>query len=270
MIFLQFPSCTCGCRMTIHQPRILPTYYFFDPISILPSWSRTIDFKVKLPDAEFGELEVETVGSYGRSGNPLTNNEQSFVHEIEYGFTNFWKSGLEFETGRDPAPDDHFMFNQVTWENWLVLGERGQYWIDAALFVEYGRVTTANSPDEIKFGPLLCKEIGPTIDTVNLFLAKEIGRFSSSDPVSFSYAWETRIATRWIIEPGFQAYGEPGPLGHFASIGQQDHRIGPQLFGAVHDLGPGTLKFNGGILFGLTPAVPRQTLRWQLEDEVHF
>ena len=31
-----------------------------------------------------------------------------------------------------------------------------------------------------------------------------------------------------------------------------------------------TLKFNGGILFGLTPAVPRQTLRWQLEYEVHF
>ena len=29
-IFLQnicgkFPSCTCGCRITIHQPRILPT-----------------------------------------------------------------------------------------------------------------------------------------------------------------------------------------------------------------------------------------------------
>jgi hypothetical protein len=35
------------------------------------------DFKVKQPDAEFGEFEVETVGSYGRSGNPDTNNEQS-------------------------------------------------------------------------------------------------------------------------------------------------------------------------------------------------
>jgi hypothetical protein len=32
----------------------------------------------------------------------------------------------------------------------------------------------------------------------------------------------------------------------------------------------GTLKFNGGILFSLTLAVPRQTLRWQLEYEVHF
>jgi hypothetical protein len=62
------------------------------------------DFKVKLPDAEPGEFEVETVGSYGRSSNPATNNEQSFVHEIEYGFNNFWKSGLEFETGRDPGP----------------------------------------------------------------------------------------------------------------------------------------------------------------------
>jgi hypothetical protein len=228
------------------------------------------DFKVKLPDAEFGELEVETVGSYGRSGDPLTNNEQNFVHEIEYGFTNFWKSGLEFETGRDPGPDNHFMFNQVTWENWLVLGERGQYWLDAALFAEYGRVTTTNSPDEIKFGPLLRKQIGPTINTVNLFLAKEIGGFSSGDSVRFSYAWETRIATGWIIEPGFQAYGEPGPLGQFASINQQDHRIGPQLFGVVHDLGPGTLKYNGGILFGLTAAVPQQTLRWQLEYEIHF
>jgi len=43
------------------------------------------DFKVKLPDAEFGEFEIETVGNYGRSGNPALNNEQSFVHEFEYG-----------------------------------------------------------------------------------------------------------------------------------------------------------------------------------------
>jgi hypothetical protein len=33
---------------------------------------------------------------------------------------------------------------------------------------------------------------------------------------------------------------------HHRRIGQQDHCIGPQLFGAVRDPGPGTLKFNGG------------------------
>jgi hypothetical protein len=228
------------------------------------------DLKVKLPDAEPGELEVETVGSYGRSSNPATNNEQSFVHEIEYGFNNFWKSGLEFETGRDPGPGNHLKFNQITWENWLVFGERGQYWLDPAFFIEYGHATLAKTPDEIKFGPLLRKEIGPTINTVNLFLAKEIGQFAGTGRMNFSYAWETRIVTGWIIEPGIQAYGEPGPIGHFAPISEQDHRIGPQLFGAVHELGPGTLKFNAGILFGLTPATPRQTFRWQAEYEIHF
>jgi hypothetical protein len=228
------------------------------------------DFKVKQPDAEYGELEVETVGSYGRSGSPATNNEQSFVHEIEYGFTNFWKSGLEFETGRDPGPGNHFKFNQITWENWLVFGERGQYWLDSAFFIEYGHGTIAQTPDELKFGPLLRKQVGPTINTVNLFLAKEVGQFAGTGRMSFSYAWETRIATGSIIEPGFQAYGEPGPIGNFAPISEQDHRIGPQIFGAIHELGPGTLKFNAGILFGLTPAIPRQAFRWHAEYEIHF
>ena len=78
------------------------------------------------------------------------------------------------------------------------------------------------------------------------------------------------MALGTVVEPGIQAYGEPGAFGHFAPASQQDHRIGPQLFTEIHNLGPGTLKMNGGVLFGLTPATPRQTWRWQLEYEVHF
>jgi len=47
------------------------------------------DFKVKPPDAEAGEFEIETVGSYGRSDNPDTNDEHSFVHELDYGVNNW-------------------------------------------------------------------------------------------------------------------------------------------------------------------------------------
>jgi hypothetical protein len=227
------------------------------------------DFKVKLPDAEAGEFEIETVGSYGRSGNPATNNEQSFVHELEYGVNNWWRTGLEFETGRDPGPGNHLKFNQMTWENWLVLGERGQYWVDAALFAEYGHGMLANTPDEVTAGPIFRKEFLGAANTVNLFFEKEIGSFASGH-TNFSYAWETRLMTGWLLEPGFQAYGQPGPVGHFVSLSEQDHRIGPQVFGEIHDLGPATLHFNGGVLFGLTPAAPRQTFRWQLEYELHL
>lgn len=228
------------------------------------------DFKVKQPDAETGEFELETVGNYGRSGDPLTDNQQSFVHELEYGVNNWWRTGLEFETNRDAGPGNHLKFDAMTWENWIVFGERGQYWLDAAWFAEYSHGMLNQTPDEVTFGPLLRKEIGPTVNTVNLLLTKEVGPYASTGRASFSYAWETRIQTGWPIDPGFQAYGQPGAFGHFAPISQQDHRIGPQLFTEIHDLGPGTLKANAGILFGLTPATPRQTFRWQLEYEVHF
>src|SRR5215475_8830069 len=157
---------------------------------LLFNWSARADFKVKLPEVNPGEFELETVGSYGRSGNPLTDNEQSFVHELEYGFSNFYKSGLEFETDRPPGPGNHLKFDALTWENWLVFGEPGQYWLDPALFAEYSHGILNGSPDEIKFGPLLRKQIGPTINTVNLFLAKEVGPFAADGRMSFSYAWE--------------------------------------------------------------------------------
>jgi hypothetical protein len=237
-------------------------------IAAAPSASLA-DFKVKQPDAEFGELELEAVGNYGQSGNPATNNEQSFVHEMEYGVTNFWRTGFELETEREAGPGNHLKINQVTWENWFVLGERGQYWVDPAFFIEYGRATLNGVPDEITFGPILRKEIWGTSNTVNLFFEKEVGP-AAAGQTNFLYAWETRFLTGWLLEPGFQAYGQPGPVGHFAPISQQDHRAGPQVFGEVHNIGPGTLKFNGGVLFGLTPAAPRHTLRWQAEYEIHF
>jgi hypothetical protein len=237
-------------------------------VAVVPNtaWA---DFKVKLPDAEAGEFELETVGSYGRSGNPDTDNEQLFVHELEYGVNDWWRTGLEFETGRNPGPGNHLKFNQLTWENWFVLGERGQYWLDAALFAEYGHAMLAHTPDEITVGPILRKEFLGTANTVNLFFSKDIGP-NASGHTNFSYAVETRFLTGWIVEPGFQAYGQPGPVGNFAPVSEQDHRIGPQLFADIHDFGPGTLHVNGGILFGLTPAAPRQTFRWQLEYEIHF
>jgi hypothetical protein len=50
----------------------------------------------------------------------------------------------------------------------------------------------------------------------------------------------------------------------------QDNRIGPELFGTVANIRPGSLKWNAGLLFGLTSASPRETIRRQLEYEIHF
>ncbi len=125
---------------------------------------------------------------------------------------------------------------------------------------------SSGAPNETTFGPILRKEIGPTIhETINLFVEKDIGGSSSGRPV-FTYAVETRLALGTIIEPGIQVYGTPGEFGHFSPISQQDHRAGPQLLKRPKFIlsAPERWKWNGGVLFRTGPRrAPRNTLRWQ-------
>lgn len=227
------------------------------------------DFKVWYPDAEPGETALETIGSYGQDSRKAFDSEQSYTIEIERGVNDWWRTELEFEFNRPPGAGQKLRFNQLTTENVFQFTPRGEYWLDAGMYWEFGKALVGHAPDETTFGPLLRKQIGPTIDTLNLFIEKDVGPFSEGRPY-LQYAWETRLALGWPVEPAIQLYGAPGPLFHFAKLSEQDQRIGPQLFGSWHNLGPGTLKFNAGLLFGLTPASPRRTVRWQFEYELHF
>src|SRR5271169_927321 len=227
------------------------------------------DFKVQYPDAETGEFAIEPIGDIGHDPLAAHSGELSSAQEFEYGVNSFWRTELELEQERDAGPGESIHFSQVTWENIFQFTERGQHWADSGFFAEFGRSTLRDSPSETTFGPIFRKEILGTINTVNLFMEKDIGANASSRP-SFLYAWETRIALGTPIEPGFQAYGQPSSFPEFNSGWPQDNRIGPQLFGTISNIGPGTLKWNGGVLFGIRPWAPLVTWRWQAEYEIHF
>jgi hypothetical protein len=236
------------------------------------------DFKVWTPDVNKGELAVEHVGDFGSDSNPDKSGEQSYTAEFEYGVTRWWQSELEFEFEREPGSGSGqaTRFTQFTSENLFQFTERGEYWLDAGFFAEYGHGTLKGSVDEATFGPVLRKDFWGLSNSINLFVEKDLGA-RAAGRAQFLYAWETRIdawvvtfGRRFAVEPGFQYYGQPGQFGHFARWGDQDNRAGPQLFGKIFNIGPGTLEWNAGVLFGLTAAVPAITPRWQLEYEIHF
>jgi hypothetical protein len=227
------------------------------------------DFKVRMPDANPGEKAIEPLGDYGHDPNPAHSGELSSVQELEYGVNGFWRTELEFEQNRDAGPGQSLNFNQITSENFFQFTERGEYWLDAGFFAEFGRSIFRGNPSEFTVGPMFRKEIFGTINTVNLFIQKEVGPSSSAQPF-FLWAWETRLALGTPIEPGFQAYGNPSAFEGFNSHWPQDNRIGPQLFGDISNIGPGTLHWNAGVLFGVGSAAPRETIRWQFEYEIHF
>lgn len=224
-------------------------------------------FKVFQPDAEPGETELETFGDYAHDPIAARSGKLSSVQELEYGVNRFWRLGLELELERESGPGESVKLDSIGAESVFQFSDRGRYWADSGFFVEFEK-STLGGPGEVTFGPIFRKEAFGTINTVNLFLNKDIGPHVSGRP-GFRYAWETRFAFGTPIEPGFQAYGRPSGFEGFDSGWPIDNRMGPQLFGTFK-LGPGRVKWNGGILFGLTSASPKQTLRWQVEYEIRF
>jgi hypothetical protein len=107
---------------------------------LLAGWSTArADFKVWTPDVNLGELAIEHVGDAGYDPNHDRSGEQSYTAEIEYGVTSWWQTELEFEFERDPGPGQGTYFSQLTSENLFQLTQRGEYWLDAGCFAEYGR-----------------------------------------------------------------------------------------------------------------------------------
>ena len=249
--------------------RCISTFVIGAALTLATVVPAAADFKVRTPDANPAEISIEPLGDYGHDPNPAHSGELGLTQELEYGVNGFWRTELEFEQNRDAGPGQSLNFSQATSENFFVFTERGQYWLDPGVFAEFGKATIRGNPNEFTLGPMFRKEILGTINTVNLFIQKEVGPNSSQQPF-FVYAWEMRLALGTPIEPGFQAYGNPSGFEGFNSHWPQDNRIGPQVFGVVSNIGPGTLKWNAGVLFGVGSAAPRQTIRWQLEYEIHF
>ena len=111
------------------------------------------DFKVWLPDVNYGELAIESVGDIGFDPHADRSGEQSYTAEFEYGVTHWWQTELELEFERDPGPGQATYFNQVTSENLFQFTQRGEYWLDAGFFAEYGISTLKGDPNEFTAGP---------------------------------------------------------------------------------------------------------------------
>lgn len=233
------------------------------------------DFKVWRPDVQYGAFEVETVGDAAFDRDARLRGERSNTVEVEYGVTSWWLTEVEAEFNRGPGPRQATYFNQLTSENLFAFTERGERWIDVGLFAEYGQALQRGQPSEITIGPVLRKDIGEVSNSLNLFLTRDFGGAGVVRPtpiVAFETrfeGWTAQLSDRVIAAPGLQFYGQHGEQTPPRAWDMRDQRVGPQFFGKVFNVGPGTLEWNGGVLVGLTPDTPRWTVRWQLEYEFH-
>ena len=237
------------------------------------------DYHVVSPyEIDLGELEIEHNGDAVFDRRASQTGATSYTTELGTGLTPWWHSEIELGFDRAPGGGQPTLLTQAVWENMVQLTEPGERFADVGFYFEYGQSTTrgpAAAANELTFGPVIAKEIGRTVHTINLFFTRQLGPYQTSQGLDVSYAWQSRWNIWAPLSPAVEIYGDAGTLGASPRFNQQQLLAGPVGVGVIklNQLGlgqAGNLKYEIGWLFGATPATAHGTLRWRAEVEIPF
>ncbi len=241
------------------------------------------EFKLRYPDIDEGEVEIEHNYSATFDGRRQDNGRQSSPTEIGMAVLPFWSVELEGEFSKEPgnnlrssSPEGgsagKWSFDATTFENYFMLTEPGKYWLDFSIFAEYSAAPHGSAADSATIGGLFQKQDMKWLHTLNLYWEKEVGP-NAGTADTFLYAWQTRYLLDPLFQPGIEAYGQIDDLSHPGPFNEQQFRAGPMFAGSYRlgeILGRGKLKYEVGYLFGATTATEQGTLRTRLELEIPF
>jgi high-affinity iron transporter len=224
--------------------------------------------KVYSPYVEQGAVELEYRSHVTEDDRASKDNAQRHRFEIGYGALERWHTSIFFDF--DKAPNGDLEHTATAWENIIQLTEQGERWIDTGLYLEYKAAAQSDKADKIEAKLLLEKPVFAIANTANIIIEKQIGEHSEGG-LELGYAWRSKWRFSPLFEPGFEAHGEFGEVNDFNSSEDQDHRIGPAIYGKI-ELGgfPGYVKYEAGYLVGLTEASPDGTAKFLLEYEFHL
>jgi len=216
------------------------------------------------------EFEQESIATT-HDRNPDNQGAQDFEAAIGYSPTAWWHTELETEFARAGGPDaPQLHYASFNWLNKFQLAEPGEYWIDPGFFYEMDFANNRDEPNNVIFGLIGAKQIGPVLTTVNLFGHRELGQ-NAAPITGFAYSDQTKYLWKTWMQPGFELFGDTDGQTEFQ---QQSLAIGPGIFGQLGPLlgmsGGHDIKYQVTYLFGATRASPSQAVRWKLEYEFFF
>ena len=211
------------------------------------------------PAVEYGEKEID----FKTGTAKLQNGERAQVSSIGlgYGVTEYWFTEVYFKHKREGSET----LSIGEWENKFQLTETGKYPVDLGLVVEIEAPLNRNEAYELKLAPLLQTEFGKLQLNGNLIFERTFG--PGDHITEMGYQWQAKYRWRPSFEFGLQGFGEMGKWDQWENSDEQNHRMGPAVFGKL-DLGvKQAIKYNAALVLGTSDAAPDRTLRMQVEYE---
>jgi len=217
---------------------------------------------VYMPTVDYGEKEIDF--KFGTAKQPAGETKQVASLGFGYGATEWWFTEAYIKTEHEsPEP----RLNILELENKFQLTETGKYPLEVGLITELEFPLNNNGePYEFKIGPLFQTEFGLLQLNGNLIFETKFGGGGSSE-TAFQYQWQAKYRWRQEFEFGLQGFGETGEWNDWAPTDEQEHNLGPAVFGKVPLGNRDAIKYNAAWLIGVTDATPNNTFRLQVEYE---
>jgi hypothetical protein len=214
---------------------------------------------VYVPAVEYGEKEID----FKTGTAKLQNGDRAQVSSLGlgYGVTEYWFTEVYFKHEREGS--DRISIGE--WENKFQLTETGKYPVDLGLVVEIEAPLNKNAAYEFKLAPLMQTEFGKTQLNGNLILERTFG--PGDHITELGYQWQAKYRWKPTFEFGLQGFGEVGKWDNWDASDEQNHRMGPAVFGKIGLGGKQKIKYNAALLFGTSEAAANHTFRMQVEYE---
>ena len=219
---------------------------------------------VYMPTVEYGEKEIDF--KFGSARQPSGETAQVGSLGIGLGATEWWFTEVYLKTehqGSEPR------LNILELENKFQLTETGKYPLEVGLITELEfPLNKGGEPNEFKIGPLFQTEFGKLQLNGNLLFERKFGGTSEEpNKTVFQYQWQVKYRWHKEFEFGLQGFGETGVWNKWAPHQEQEHKLGPAIFGKLPLDGHTAIKYNAAWLIGTTEATPDNTFRMQVEYE---
>ena len=245
---------------------------------------------VMTPDIEKGEREFEF--AYGTDRNDAGKYESALELSFGAGVTDRWATelGVEFERERG----EHMKYSGIEWENRLGLIIDEEAPVALSLLVGFERPRERAEGWSSTLGLLSETTVDRFLVNANLLVERtwdadsedegdedEEGDDEDGDDedgeeeddeeearTTLGYQWQVLYRHSHRIYYGVQGMGELGEWDDWAKRDDQEHKVGPAIFGRLKTAGGQRLNYNAGLLFGVTDGTPDYTLRLKLEYEL--
>lgn len=218
---------------------------------------------VYVPSVTEGEKEIDFKAGTSKARDNSRTSATSLG--LGYGVNSFWFTEVYVKAKRE-SPDG-WRNDAVEWENKFQLTETGKYPVDVGLIVEVERPQERTEGYELRVGPLFQAELTQSVvANLNVLFGKNY-RTVTPAPMELGYQWQLKYRWKSELEVGMQGFGRLGPVQAWLPADQQEHKLGPAVFGKIRLDGGTSFHYNAAWLVGANRNTARNTFRLQTEYE---